>query len=58
MTSAGEAVQGYCMADAAESIGVNDRVALAEAERLFKVRINREHMLNGVTIIDPAEHVY
>lgn len=54
MTSAGETVQGYCMADAAESIGVNDRVALAEAERLFKVRINREHMLNGVTIIDPV----
>jgi bifunctional UDP-N-acetylglucosamine pyrophosphorylase/glucosamine-1-phosphate N-acetyltransferase len=54
LTSAGETVQGYCMADAAESIGVNDRVALAEAERLFKVRINREHMLNGVTIVDPA----
>ncbi|NQX70551.1 bifunctional UDP-N-acetylglucosamine diphosphorylase/glucosamine-1-phosphate N-acetyltransferase GlmU [Paenibacillus alba] len=54
LTGAGEVVQGYCMAEAAESIGVNDRVALAEAERLFKARINREHMLNGVTIIDPA----
>ncbi|WP_274318772.1 bifunctional UDP-N-acetylglucosamine diphosphorylase/glucosamine-1-phosphate N-acetyltransferase GlmU [Paenibacillus qinlingensis] len=53
MTSAGEVVQGYCMADPAESIGVNDRVALSEAEQLFKARINREHMLNGVTIIDP-----
>lgn len=50
----GEVVQGYCMADVAESIGVNDRVGLAEAERLFKERINRQHMLNGVTIIDPA----
>lgn len=54
MTSAGEVVQGYCMADGAESIGVNDRVALSEAERLFRARINREHMLNGVTIIDPS----
>ena len=27
---------------------------LSEAERLFKARINREHMLNGVTIIDPS----
>ncbi|WP_282559215.1 bifunctional UDP-N-acetylglucosamine diphosphorylase/glucosamine-1-phosphate N-acetyltransferase GlmU [Paenibacillus sedimenti] len=50
----GEVVQGYCMADVTESIGVNDRVGLAEAERLFKERINRQHMLNGVTIIDPA----
>ncbi|WP_290428982.1 bifunctional UDP-N-acetylglucosamine diphosphorylase/glucosamine-1-phosphate N-acetyltransferase GlmU [Paenibacillus andongensis] len=54
MTGAGEVVQGYCMEDSAESIGVNDRVALAEAERLFKARINREHMLNGVTIVDPS----
>lgn len=54
LTGGGEVVQGYCMEDSAESIGVNDRVALAEAERLFKDRINRGHMLNGVTIIDPS----
>lgn len=54
MTGGGEIVQGYCIKDSAESIGVNDRVALAEAERLFKARINREHMLNGVTIVDPS----
>ena len=53
LTGGGEVVQGYCMEDSAESIGVNDRVALAEAERLFKARINRGHMLNGVTIVDP-----
>jgi len=50
----GEVVQGYCMADPAESIGVNDRVALAEAERMFRARTNRAHMLGGVTIVDPA----
>ncbi|MDF2835213.1 MAG: UDP-N-acetylglucosamine pyrophosphorylase [Paenibacillus sp.] len=51
--SAREVVQGYCTADLAEAIGVNDRVALADAERFMRERINREHLLNGVTIIDP-----
>ncbi|MNJ45061.1 Bifunctional protein GlmU [compost metagenome] len=39
--------------DYAESIGVNDRLALSEAEQYMRERINRKHMLNGVTIIDP-----
>lgn len=51
---AGDIVQGYCTSDLAEAIGVNDRVALAEAERLMRERINRQHLVNGVTIIDPA----
>nr|WP_281883877.1 bifunctional UDP-N-acetylglucosamine diphosphorylase/glucosamine-1-phosphate N-acetyltransferase GlmU [Paenibacillus sp. YYML68] len=50
----GERVDGYVLADSAESIGVNDRLALAEAEQAMRTRINRNHMLNGVTIIDPA----
>ncbi|MFZ2948290.1 MAG: bifunctional UDP-N-acetylglucosamine diphosphorylase/glucosamine-1-phosphate N-acetyltransferase GlmU [Desulfuromonadaceae bacterium] len=40
-------------ADADEIMGVNDRVQLAEAGRILRSRINRDHMLNGVTIIDP-----
>lgn len=40
-----------------ETIGVNDRVALAEAEKIMRRRINEKHMLNGVAIIDP-EHTY
>jgi bifunctional UDP-N-acetylglucosamine pyrophosphorylase/glucosamine-1-phosphate N-acetyltransferase len=51
---AGESVQGYCTADLAEAIGVNDRVALADAERFMRERINRNHLLNGVTFIDAA----
>ena len=39
--------------DFSETIGVNDRIALSEAEALMKKRINTEHMRNGVTIIDP-----
>ena len=35
-------------------MGVNDRVQLAKAEQKMKERINHQHMLNGVTIIDPA----
>jgi bifunctional UDP-N-acetylglucosamine pyrophosphorylase/glucosamine-1-phosphate N-acetyltransferase len=37
-----------------EAIGINTRVHLAEAEAAMRQRINREHMLNGVTITDPA----
>src|SRR5690606_29243267 len=51
---AGDVVKGYCTSDNAEAIGVNDRVALAEAERNMRDRINKQHLLNGVTIIDPA----
>lgn len=33
--------------------GINDRVSLAEANEILRDRINREHLLNGVTMIDP-----
>ena len=39
--------------DAADAIGINDRIALAEAERRMQRRIAEEHMRNGVTIVDP-----
>jgi bifunctional UDP-N-acetylglucosamine pyrophosphorylase/glucosamine-1-phosphate N-acetyltransferase len=34
--------------------GINDRVALAAAERLLRAEIAERHMRNGVTIVDPA----
>ncbi len=37
-----------------ETIGINDRVQLAEAERLLHHRILQRHMYAGVTIVDPA----
>ena len=43
--------------DADEIMGVNDRIQLASADRILRSRINRDHMLNGVTIIDP-DHTY
>ncbi|MBS8266966.1 bifunctional UDP-N-acetylglucosamine diphosphorylase/glucosamine-1-phosphate N-acetyltransferase GlmU [Mesobacillus boroniphilus] len=49
----GEIVSAYVTDSFAETLGVNDRVALAEAERTMKKRINEYHMRNGVSIIDP-----
>ena len=37
-----------------ETMGINDRVQLAEAGALMRQRINRELMLAGVTLVDPA----
>ncbi|CAM3672159.1 bifunctional UDP-N-acetylglucosamine diphosphorylase/glucosamine-1-phosphate N-acetyltransferase GlmU [Marinicrinis lubricantis] len=53
LRASGELVQGYILEDEQESIGINDRVALSEAERLMRRRIAEMHMRNGVTIIDP-----
>ncbi|WP_275983539.1 bifunctional UDP-N-acetylglucosamine diphosphorylase/glucosamine-1-phosphate N-acetyltransferase GlmU [Paenibacillus hamazuiensis] len=50
----GEIVEAYCTPDWTETLGVNDRVALSEAEEIMRRRINRKHMLNGVSLIDPA----
>lgn len=47
-------VQAIVLDDMIETIGINTRVHLAEAEAAMRQRINREHMLAGVTIIDPA----
>ncbi|MCG5105114.1 bifunctional UDP-N-acetylglucosamine diphosphorylase/glucosamine-1-phosphate N-acetyltransferase GlmU [Oceanobacillus alkalisoli] len=46
-------VTAYLTPNFEETLGVNDRVALAEAERIMKQRINELHMQNGVTFIDP-----
>lgn len=37
-----------------ETIGVNDRIALSQADAIMRERINRLQMQQGVTIIDPA----
>ena len=50
----GEIVTAFQTDEFEETLGVNDRVALAEAERIMRSRINETHMRNGVTIIDPA----
>ena len=37
-----------------ETIGINDRVQLAAAERILRTRVLEKHMYAGVTILDPA----
>lgn len=44
---------GAVVTDFEETIGVNSRVQLAQAEEILKNRINLKHMENGVTLIDP-----
>ncbi|WLV24755.1 bifunctional UDP-N-acetylglucosamine diphosphorylase/glucosamine-1-phosphate N-acetyltransferase GlmU [Aciduricibacillus chroicocephali] len=53
----GEKVTAFMTGDFAETLGVNDRVALAEAEKTMRRRVNEQHMRNGVSIIDP-ENTY
>ncbi len=40
--------------DPGEVLGINTRVHLAEAEAALQERVNRELMLSGVTLLDPA----
>jgi bifunctional UDP-N-acetylglucosamine pyrophosphorylase/glucosamine-1-phosphate N-acetyltransferase len=53
-SKAGLAVQAVVMDDLEETIGINTRVHLSEVEAAMRRRINREHMLNGVTMADPS----
>jgi bifunctional UDP-N-acetylglucosamine pyrophosphorylase / glucosamine-1-phosphate N-acetyltransferase len=41
------------IAPADETAGVNDRVQLAAAHRLYNTRLLEEHMRAGVTVVDP-----
>ncbi|CAK19585.1 bifunctional UDP-N-acetylglucosamine diphosphorylase/glucosamine-1-phosphate N-acetyltransferase GlmU [Listeria welshimeri] len=52
-----EVVAAYRMESFEESLGVNDRIALAEASKLMQRRINDNHMRNGVTLVNP-ENTY
>ena len=47
-------VQAVVHDDFIETIGINTRVHLSEAEAALRQRINREHMLNGVSMRDPV----
>lgn len=49
-----EIVSAFIMESENDSMGVNDRVALAKANQLMHQRINLEHMKNGVSFVNPA----
>lgn len=48
-----EAIGAIEIVDHQESIGINNRIHLAEATKVIQQRINRKWMLEGVTMIDP-----
>lgn len=47
-------VQAVVHDDFVETIGINTRVHLSEAEAALRTRINHAHMLNGVSMMNPA----
>jgi bifunctional UDP-N-acetylglucosamine pyrophosphorylase/glucosamine-1-phosphate N-acetyltransferase len=53
----GKKTGAYKINDINEIMGINNRVQLAEAEKVMRGRILKDHMLNGVTVIDP-DHTY
>lgn len=50
----GKAVRAVVHDDLLETIGINTRIHLAEAEAAMRQRINQAHMLAGVSLADPA----
>jgi bifunctional UDP-N-acetylglucosamine pyrophosphorylase/glucosamine-1-phosphate N-acetyltransferase len=44
----------YQASDPLDALGVNTRVELAAAAKVLRDRINEQHMLAGVTIVDPS----
>lgn len=53
LIQAGEKVIPVTAKDASETMGVNSRIQLAEADRILRLRKAEELMAEGVTIIDP-----
>lgn len=49
----GKTIAAYKMTNFEEAMGINDRVALAEANKIMHRRLNIQHMMNGVSFIDP-----
>ncbi|MFA6941134.1 MAG: bifunctional UDP-N-acetylglucosamine diphosphorylase/glucosamine-1-phosphate N-acetyltransferase GlmU [Clostridiaceae bacterium] len=44
---------GAITAEIEETKGINSRLQLSEGEKIMRNRINKKHMENGVTLIDP-----
>ncbi|AXI00724.1 bifunctional UDP-N-acetylglucosamine diphosphorylase/glucosamine-1-phosphate N-acetyltransferase GlmU [Sporosarcina sp. PTS2304] len=57
LKSEGERISAYTTVNFHETLGVNDRVALAQAEKSMRLLLAEKHMRNGVTIIAPEQTV-
>lgn len=49
----GKKVDSIQLEEEEEALGINNRVHLAEAERMIRRRVNESYMMAGVTMIDP-----
>lgn len=54
LAAAGKTIEAICAEEPGEILGINSREELAKMEKLLQQRIQKAHMLNGVTIVDPA----
>ena len=50
--SDGKKVQAIVLENEEESLGVNNRIHLSDAERIIRRRVNESHLLAGVTMAD------
>lgn len=50
----GQKIGAVVVNDPQETMGINNRVQLAEAEKIMQLRILHRLMMDGVTIVDPA----
>ncbi|NLW15325.1 MAG: bifunctional UDP-N-acetylglucosamine diphosphorylase/glucosamine-1-phosphate N-acetyltransferase GlmU [Erysipelothrix sp.] len=53
MRKNGHSIQAIRVSDSSEFMGINDRIELAKANKWLKNKINNDHMLSGVTLLDP-----
>ncbi|MCK9525646.1 MAG: NTP transferase domain-containing protein [Limnochordia bacterium] len=53
MVQGGQRIGGFVLEDPAESMGINDRIQLAEAEAILRDRMCAHWQRMGVTIVDP-----
>lgn len=53
MIAQGHKVAGYVLEDPQESMGINDRVQLVQAENILRDRLCKYWLEQGVTIVDP-----
>ena len=54
LAAGGKTVAAHVTDDTSSALGVNDRVALMEAERIVQRRLIESHALAGVTFVAPA----
>ncbi|MDO5398154.1 MAG: bifunctional UDP-N-acetylglucosamine diphosphorylase/glucosamine-1-phosphate N-acetyltransferase GlmU [bacterium] len=54
LLSAGKKIGAYAIENNDEIRGINNRIQLNEAETIMRERINRYHMTEGVTMINPS----